>query len=178
VGIIGYGHTGPAFAKTLQGFGNKIIAYDKYKPDFTKDTPWVHAAISAEEVFAEAEILSLHLPLTPETIGYLGADQLESTRKGVIIINTSRGKALDLAALLEGLKTGRVGGACLDVFPNEHPASYTPAEKRLYAQLSDFENVVLSPHVAGWTVESKQALAQIILDQVRNFCHSGAKKED
>lgn len=167
VGIIGYGHTGPAFAKTLRGFENPILAYDKYKPDFASATPWVTAVSSAEEVLAKADVLSLHLPLTDETINYLNAEMIATLKPGVIIVNTSRGKAIDLPALLAALESGQVGGACLDVFPNEKPATYSSDERQLYAQLAKYQNVVLSPHVAGWTVESKKALAQIVLDKVR-----------
>ncbi|MFK8056478.1 MAG: NAD(P)-dependent oxidoreductase [Saprospiraceae bacterium] len=172
VGIIGYGHTGPAFAKTLRGFENPVIAYDKYKADFTNSTPWVTAARSPEEVLAKADVLSLHLPLTPETINYLDSETIASLKPGVIIVNTSRGKAIDLPALLEGLESGHIGGACLDVFPNEKTATYTTVERELYAQLTSYQNVVLSPHVAGWTVESKEALAQIVLDKVNRIISS------
>jgi D-3-phosphoglycerate dehydrogenase len=167
VGIIGYGHTGPAFAKTLRGFENPVLAYDKYRSNFTDSTPWVTAAKSAEEVFAKADILSLHLPLTSETIGYLGEEAIFCSKPGVIILNTSRGKAIDLEALLKGLKSGHVAGACLDVFPNEKTDTYSAHERELYTQLASFQNVVLSPHVAGWTVESKRDLAKIVLEKVR-----------
>ena len=166
VGIIGYGHTGPAFAKTLRGFENPILAFDKYKTGFAEATPWVTAAATAEEVLAQADVLSLHLPLTSETEGYLNAEVIGRLKPGVIIVNTSRGKAIDLQALLDGLASGHIGGACLDVFPNEKTSTYTTSERELYAQLANYQNVVLSPHVAGWTVESKRALAEIVLNKV------------
>ena len=169
VGLIGYGHTGPAFAKTLRGFENPVIAYDKYKPNFTAATPWVTPADSPEQVLAKAEILSLHLPLTSETVGYLDADKLDQLPQGAIVINTSRGQALDLDALVDRLETGRIGGAGLDVFPNERPATYTPAQAALMNRLIALPNVVLSPHVAGWTVASKEALARIILERVTSL---------
>ncbi len=166
VGIIGYGHTGPAFAKTLRGFGCEVLAYDEYRPDFTPDTPWVRAAACADEVIERCDVLSLHLPLTPETIGYLGAEELARAPAGTVIVNTSRGQAIDLDALVDALESGHLGGACLDVFPNEKPLTYTEREAVAYERLFALPNVVLSPHVAGWTVESKQALAKIILDKV------------
>ena len=167
VGIIGYGHTGPAFAKTLRGFGCDIIAYDKYRPDFTADTPWVQAAATAEEVLAKADVVSLHLPLTDETIGYLDAARLGLLRPGTIVINTSRGLALDLHALVGELESGRLAGAGLDVFPNEKPATYSPDEREDMRRLAALEQVILSPHVAGWTAESKYALARIVLERVQ-----------
>jgi len=169
VGIIGYGHTGPAFAKTLRGFENSVLAFDKYKQAFTSSTPWVEAAATAQEVFAKADILSLHLPLTAETINYLNVKNLSSLKRGVIIVNTSRGKAIDLPSLISGLDSGHIGGACLDVFPNEKTNTYSKDEREQYAQLASYQNVVLSPHVAGWTVESKKALAQILLDKVERI---------
>ncbi len=167
VGIIGFGHTGPAFAKTLCGFGCKILAWDKYRDDFTAETPWVQAAGSAEEVLAKADVLSLHLPLTPETIGYLGASELTRLRPGAIVINTSRGAAIDLAALVDALERRQLGGACLDVFPNEKPKTYSTSDAALMQRLAALHGVVLSPHVAGWTVESKKALAALVLQRVQ-----------
>lgn len=169
VGIIGYGHTGPAFAKTLRGFENPVLAYDKYKKGYTAETPWVREAATAEEVLAEADVLSLHLPLTEETIEYLNGQTIALLKPGVIIVNTSRGKAIEFPALLEGLASGHIGGACLDVFPNEKTDTYTSDERRSYAQLASYHNVVLSPHVAGWTVESKKALAEIVLYKVKSI---------
>ena len=169
VGIIGYGHTGPAFAKTLRGFGCEIIAFDKYRSDFTRDTPWVHAAATAEEVLAKADVVSLHLPLTEETIGYLDADKLADLQDGTIVLNTSRGRALDLPALVALLESKHLAGAGLDVFPNEKTGTYSSAEAAAMSRLAALDQVVLSPHVAGWTVESKQALAEIVLNRVREF---------
>ncbi len=169
VGIIGYGHTGPAFAKTLRGFGCAILAYDKYRQEYTRETPWVTAAATAEEVLAKADVISLHLPLTPETVGYLDATRLANVRPGVIVLNTSRGLALDLDALVEGLGSGRIAGAGLDVFPNEKPGTYTAAEAATMRRLSAFDQVTLSPHVAGWTLESKYALARIVLERVTAY---------
>ena len=169
VGIIGYGHTGPAFAKTLRGFGCAILAYDKYREDYTRETPWVTAVATAEEVLAKADVISLHLPLTPETVGYLDATRLANVRPGVIVLNTSRGLALDLDALVEGLGSGRIAGAGLDVFPNEKPGTYTAAEAATMRRLSAFDQVTLSPHVAGWTAESKYALARIVLERVAAY---------
>lgn len=169
VGIIGYGHTGPAFAKTLRGFENPVLAYDKYKKCYTAETPWVREAASAEEVLAKADVLSLHLPLTKETIKYLNGQTIALLKPGVIIVNTSRGKAIEFPALLEGLASGHIGGACLDVFPNEKTNTYTSDERRSYAQLASYHNVVLSPHVAGWTIESKKALAEIVLNKVKSI---------
>ena len=166
VGIVGYGHTGPAFAKTLRGFGCPVAAYDKYRRDFAAATPWVRAAATAEELIAGSDVVSLHLPLTPETRGYLGAAELARMRPGAVVVNTSRGRAVDLPALVDALEAGHLGGACLDVFPNEKPATFDAAERATMDRLAALPNVVLSPHVAGWTTESKEALARIVLERV------------
>ena len=166
VGIIGYGHTGPAFAKTLSGFGCEVRAWDKYRPNFTAETPWVHAASGAEELLATCDVVSLHLPLTAETVGYMSAERIAGLKPGAIVLNTSRGKALDLSALLGALREGRVAGAGLDVFPNEKTGTYTAAETQVMRGLSALDQVVMTPHVAGWTVESKRALAAIVLERV------------
>lgn len=166
VGIIGYGHTGPAFAKTLRGFGCPVVAYDKYRVGFTAATPWVRAAASAREVIEDCDVVSLHLPLTDETRGYLGAVEIGRMRPGAVLVNTSRGLAIDLTAVVEALESGHLGGACLDVFPNEKTATFSPGERAVMDRLAALPNVVLSPHVAGWTTESKRALARIVLDRV------------
>ena len=173
VGIIGYGHTGPAFAKTLRGFGCSIWAWDKYKANFTAATPWVKPAASAEELLGKCDVISLHLPLTPETIGYLGPAELARLPAGAIIINSSRGAALDLAATVAALEAGTLAGACLDVFANEKPASYSAAEQQLTGRLAALDQVVLSPHVAGWTQESKRALAELVLQRVQALHRAG-----
>ena len=169
VGIIGYGHTGPAFAKTLRGFGCAVLAWDKYRPDFTAETPWVTAAASAEEVLAKADVISLHLPLTRETVDYLDAARIAQLQPGTIVLNTSRGLALDLGALLQHLRSGHVAAAGLDVFPNEKPATYSAPEAAVMRGLAGLDQVVMTPHVAGWTAESKYALAEIVLDRVREL---------
>lgn len=177
VGIIGYGHTGPAFAKTLRGFGNPLSAYDKYRPDFTADTPWVRAADTADELIAGSDVLSLHLPLTEETRGYLGAAEIARMRPGAVLVNTSRGLAVDLAALVDALESGHLGGACLDVFPNEKTATFSDMERGVMDRLAALPNVVLSPHVAGWTAESKKALARIVLERVAALSFDRGQRE-
>lgn len=167
IGIVGYGHTGPAFAKTLRGFGCEVFAFDKYKVDYCRETPWVKEQNDVDALLETCDVISLHLPLTPETKHWLDAEKMDRLSPQAIVINTSRGAALDLEALVDRLENGRLAGAGLDVFPNEKPATYSEVEHRLYSRLAGLEEVVLSPHVAGWTVESKEALARIILNRVQ-----------
>jgi len=165
VGIIGFGHTGIAFAKKLAGMEMKVLAYDKYKTNYALDFPHVIESEMAT-IFKEADIISFHLPLTEEVIHLVDEDYIGKCKNGVILINTSRGKVIKTRPLIAGLKSGKIGGACLDVFENEKPATFTKEEKESYEQLYQFEQVILSPHVAGWTTESKRRLAAILLDKI------------
>ena len=126
-------------------------------------------AVSLEKLQEEADIISFHLPLTDETRHFADARFIKNCRKNVILINTSRGNVVKTADLVAALKTGKVTGACLDVFENEKTGTYTEGDKTLYKKLFAFENVVVSPHIAGWTVESKERLAKILLKKILRF---------
>jgi len=165
IGIIGFGHTGSAFAEKLAGMGMRVLAYDKYKKHYTAAFPYVEE-VEMDTIFKESDILSFHLPLTEEVIHLVGDDYIEKCKDGVVLINTSRGKVIKTETLVDGLKSGKIGGACLDVFENEKTATFTESERLLFQQLYDFDQVILSPHVAGWTVESKRRLAAILLDKI------------
>jgi len=123
---------------------------------------------SPTEIKAKADIISLHLPLTDETHHYIDEPFIESCKKNVVIINTARGKNIDTQALINGLSTGKVAGAGLDVFENEKPHTFTPVEKEMYQKLYNLDNVILSPHVAGWTIESKYKIAKTLLVKIFN----------
>lgn len=165
IGIIGFGHTGSQFAKKLSGMGMNILAFDKYKKNYTHDFPNVTES-SLEDICAHADIISLHLPFTPETNHLVDFNFYEKCKKGVIIINTSRGSVIKTEDLISALKSGKVGGACLDVFENEKPPLFSPKENEMYQELYEIENTVLTPHVAGWTVESKKRLAAVLLRKI------------
>lgn len=168
IGIIGFGHTGSQFARKLSGMEMKVLAFDKYKSAFAADMPWVQEA-DMHTIFEHADMVSFHLPLTDETRALCNAQFLSKFKKPVIVINTSRGKVVHTADLLEGLENGAVLGACLDVFENEKPQTFNNLEKSLYDRLYLLENVVLSPHVAGWTHESKKLLATILIDKITHW---------
>jgi len=173
VGIIGFGHTGSQFAKKLSGMGVEILAYDKYKTNYTNNFKQVRET-TLEDILTNADIISLHLPFTPETKHLVNADFLRKCKDGVILINTSRGNVAKTKDLIVGLKSGKVGGACLDVFENEKTATFSQAEHTMYNELYEFENVILSPHVAGWTRESLQRLAEVLLRKIT----AGLEKEE
>ncbi len=166
VGIIAFGNTGEAFSKVLGGFDINILAYDKYKKGFGSDR--VKEA-TMEDIFTNADIVSLHLPLTPET-KYL-ADQkfFESFAKPIYFINTSRGKVVETTALLHAVKSGHVKAAALDVLENEKIQNLSGAEQEWFDSLVAEKRILLTPHIAGWTHESKRKIAEVVVNRVKAF---------
>ena len=145
-----------------RGFNVKVLAYDKYKTvGYANDMSWVKE-VDLNTIQNQADIISLHLPLTAETKYFANKDFIQHCKPGFVLLNTSRGKCVNTLDLIEALENGTIGGACLDVFENEKPNTFTIAEHQLYARLYNFENVVLSPHVAGWTHESNIKIAQTL----------------
>jgi D-3-phosphoglycerate dehydrogenase len=165
VGIIGFGYTGSAFAKRLSGFDCRILVYDKYKKGFQKDYPYIEET-EMNLIFKESDVLSLHLPLTNETRKLVVENFINKFKKDFFLINTSRGEVIDTKDLLTALNSGKIKGACLDVFDNEKPKTYSAEEQILFNELFTKENVVLTPHIAGWTKESKERLSRILLDKI------------
>lgn len=167
VGIIGYGNMGNAFAKRLQGFDCEVLCYD-IKPNvgntFAKQ-------VSFAELQSRADILSLHTPQTPETLHLINQDSINGFAKPFWFINTARGKSVNTADLVEALKSGKVLGAALDVLEYEKNsfedmfADGSLPEPMNY--LIHADNVLLSPHIAGWTYESKEKLARTIINKLK-----------
>lgn len=169
VGIIGYGNMGSEFAKRLQGFGCKILAYDKYKTNFGNQFV---TESNLQTLFNEADIVSLHIPLTPETTYLINNDFINSFKKNIYIINTARGKCLNTAHLVEQLKTGKVKGACLDVLEYES-ISFENVDVTQFPEpmqyLINSNIVVLSPHIAGWTHESNYKMSKLIAGKINQY---------
>lgn len=166
VGIIGYGNMGSAFAERLKGFGVKVLGYDKYKKnfgtDFIKET-------SLENIFKNADVVSLHTPLTDETNYLINDAFINKFSKNIYIINTARGKCLNTSDLVKNLKAGKVSGACLDVLEYEmvsFEALNTNELPEAFQYLIKSDNVVLSPHIAGWTQESNEKIAMVLAEKV------------
>lgn len=156
VGIIGYGNMGQAFAKRLSGFGCNTVIYDKYKE-----------IGSLEEVQREADVVSFHVPLTEETRHYLDAHFIEAMAKPFFLLNTSRGAVVDTAALVQGLESGKVRGAALDVLEYENMQADALGDvPESVRYLMQSPRTVLTPHVAGWTVESKYKLAAVLAEKI------------
>ncbi len=166
VGIIGYGHTGSAFAKKLSGFECTVLAYDKYKTGFSNE--FVQEA-SMDKIFKESDIVSIHLPLTEETHYLVNDEFLNNFQKKIYIINTARGKILKTKDLVKNLKSGKVLGACLDVLEYEKTSFENLDEvSEDLKYLFNSHKVILSPHVAGWTFESYYRLSKILADKILN----------
>ncbi len=160
VGIIGYGNMGQAFARRLQGFGCQIIFYDIKGPNGFKD---INGFRDLTDLQREADVVSFHVPLTDETRHYLNDAFVEAMTKPFYLLNTSRGAVVDTEALVRGLESGKIMGAGLDVLENENMQSDSllTLNPGLLAH-----NCVLTPHVAGWTVESKYKLAAVLADKI------------
>lgn len=166
VAIIGYGNTGSEFARRLMGFGVRILVYDKYKtnyaPDYLEET-------DMETIFREADIISLHVPLTPDTTYLVDEEYINRFSKSIYIINTARGKVIETSALIKALNNGIVKGAALDVLEYEGLTFEDIEMERVpeaFKYLSKSYKVVLSPHIAGWTHESNYKLAKVIVEKI------------
>lgn len=166
VGIIGYGNNGSAFAKKLAGFDVKIYAYDKYKSDFGTEQ-LVESDLNT--IFETCDVVSFHIPQNEETLFMADSAFFEQFRKPIYVINLARGKIIQTSALVAALKSGKVLGACLDVLEYEsssfenafHEQNSAPLEYLLKS-----EQVILSPHVGGWTQESYFKLSNVLADKI------------
>jgi D-3-phosphoglycerate dehydrogenase len=163
VGIIGMGHTGNAFASRLQSFSVKIMAHDKYK----QETPLQNVEfVDLATLCSNADVVSLHLPLTPETHHYASTSFFASLVKSPYFINTCRGKVADTAAIITALKNGQIKGAGLDVLENENLGSYSEVERVQLEWLCKQSNVIITPHIAGYSHEAFYLMAKIVLDKL------------
>ena len=166
VGIIGFGNMGSAFAKRLSGFNVTILAYDKYKTGFGSD---LIKESTLDEIKENADVLSLHIPLTAETSKMVNAELIAGFKKPFYLINTARGKVVDTVAVVNAMENGKIKGVCLDVLEYELLSfeglgnTEFPAPLK-YLMASD--KAVLSPHIAGWSNESNEKLARVLVDKI------------
>jgi len=170
IGIIGYGNMGSAFARCLYGFDANVFAYDKYKSAYSDEFV---CEKTLDEIFEQADVVSMHVPLTDETKYMVNDTFIRSFRKNIFIINTSRGNVLNTADLVENMKIGKVRGAALDVLEYES-ASFEKIGLEKFPEpmqyLIQAENVILTPHIAGWTVESNVKHAQVLAEKILKTC--------
>lgn len=161
IAIIGYGNNGSAFAKVLKGFNVKILAYDKYLKDYSyKNT--------MESIYKEADIVSLHIPLTEETTYLVDDKFINSFEKNIYLINSARGKCTNTKHLVTALENGKIKGACLDVFEYEKTSFENLSQEGFtndMQYLMNSKNTILSPHIAGWTKESNVKITEVLLNK-------------
>jgi D-3-phosphoglycerate dehydrogenase len=166
IGIIGYGNMGSAFAERLKGFGVKVLAYDKYKKNFGND---LVKESTLNDLYENTDVLSLHVPLTDETNYMINDVFIGNFKKDIYIINTARGKCVRTDDLVKNLRTGKVKGACLDVLEYEMTSFEGLDMKQLpqaFQYLVNSDKVVLSPHIAGWTLESNEKIAKVLAEKI------------
>ncbi len=161
VGIIGYGFMGGSFARKLSGFGVKVIGYDKYKTGFSDQ--YVRE-VSMEEIVKHSDVVSFHVPLTPETNGLVDDEYLFHFKKPIFLLNTSRGKVVKTQAVLNAIRDGKILGAGLDVLEVEKfPAL---GEQLWFSELKQSGRVLLTPHVAGWTFDSYRRISEVMAEKL------------
>ncbi len=164
IGIIGFGHTGKSLAKKLSGFGCEILAFDKYVP---VNMEGVKSA-TLQELEEHCDVISFHVPLTEETKHYLNADFIREMKNPFYLVNASRGAVASTEAIAQGITQGKILGACLDVLEEEdHSLALKAEESQAFKALSTSEKTLFSPHVAGWTLESYEKLAKVLLERIK-----------
>jgi D-3-phosphoglycerate dehydrogenase / 2-oxoglutarate reductase len=165
VGVWGYGNMGSSFASKLSGFDVTVLAYDKYKQGFGNQ---LVKELGLEELKEETDILSIHVPLTRETNGFLTLEVLKDFKKPFYFINTARGEIISFDTLNQALDNGIMKGAVLDVLENEKPNTFTPGQKASFEKLARRENVIFSPHIAGWTHESYEKINEVLVKKIKS----------
>jgi D-3-phosphoglycerate dehydrogenase len=166
VGIIGYGNNGAAFAKVLRGFDVKVMAYDKYKTGFGSHFVQECTLLALME---QADIISLHIPLNKETLYLINTSFIEALQKPIYLLNLSRGKIVSTTDLVIGMKNGKIKAAALDVLEYETKSFEDFFEQNLpeeFAYLVTHQNILLSPHIGGWSIESYFKLSSVLAEKI------------
>lgn len=164
VAIIGYGNVGKQFAKRLSSFGCKVLAYDKYLLNYSDE--YAQEA-SMEKIFDEADIVSFHVPLTDETLKLVDSDYIDKFKKRIFLLNTSRGKVVDLKFICEQMEGSKILGAALDVLENEKINDLSKEELKIVDYLRSHHRIIITPHVAGWTDESYRRINQVMVEKLK-----------
>ena len=163
VGLFGYGNNGQATAQRLSGFGCRVLAYDKFCENYGDDYA---TETTPDQIMAEAEIISLHVPLNDDSRRWVNDDFVAKMAKPFFLVNASRGEVVSLDAVVSGLQSGKIRGACLDVLENEKLKTLTPAQQTTFDYLRQSDQVILTPHIAGWTHESYVRINEVLVRQL------------
>lgn len=166
VGIIGYGNMGQMVAQRLKSFGCNVLAYDKYRSDYEDE---YCTSASLNEIHASADVLSLHVPLTDETRGWIDDDFFEAFQKPVYFLNLARGGIVSLHAVKSALEKGKLIGAALDVLENEKLETLNFEQEKVFKYLSEATNVILTPHIGGWSRESHVKINQVLVNKLNRL---------
>ena len=164
IGIIGYGNTGKSFARKISGFEVNVLAYDKYHTGFSDEFA---TEVSMEEIVRQADVLSLHIPLTHETRQMVNDEYLFHFRKPLFFLNTSRGEIVNTRAVLNAIQSGKIRGAAFDVLEVEKFPELKA--QNWFDMLVKEGKVILSPHVAGWTFESYRKISEVLIEKLKNL---------
>ena len=173
VGVIGTGRIGKAFINICLGFGMKVLAYDKFPAEDLLQNPAIRY-VTMDEIFEKSDIISLHCPLSEETYHVIDASALEKCKRGVVLLNTSRGALVDAEALLQGIKSRKVGAACLDVYEEESDFFFEDfsghiLEDDVLARLISMPNVIVTSHQAFLTEEALSNIAETTVQNIRDL---------
>jgi D-3-phosphoglycerate dehydrogenase len=166
VGIIGFGNNGKETAKRFAAFRCRVLVYDKYLSNIQENA--VQEA-SIHEIFNEADILSLHIPLTDETLQMVDNRFIAQFRKKIYLINAARGEIVVLSDLVKNLKSDKILGACLDVLENEKLTQLTAQQQQDFDYLCQSDKVILTPHIAGWTHESYLKINEVLVAKIQKL---------
>jgi D-3-phosphoglycerate dehydrogenase len=169
VGIVGYGNMGQCVARKLSSFGAKVIAFDHNPNAFNEESLQWAQPVDLPTLQAQADVVSLHFPLNAQNKKRVNAAYLAGFKKPIFLINTARGEILDTEALLNALRIGKVAGAALDVLENEQLERLTTAQKKTYEALFACPNVILTPHVAGWTHQSYRRINEVLAAKIKAY---------
>lgn len=178
IGVVGTGKIGRAFVSIARGFGMRVIAFDKF-PDATSDIDYV----TLDELWERSDIISFHCPLTEETYHMVNSDTVKKMKKGVVLVNTSRGALIDSDTLLEGIKTRRIGAACLDVYEEESDVFFEDRSGHILnddtlARLISMPNVIVTSHQGFLTEEALANIAETTVGNIVEFFREGSSQNE
>ncbi len=164
VGIVGFGHTGSSFARKLYGFDLQVLAYDKYVKGAVPK--YLVECDNLDRIYEEADIVSFHVPLQHDTKHYFNREFVQKMQKPFVLVNTSRGGVVDTKALYDGLLSGKITGACIDVWEEEPIAAMSTEIRKYLEEIAGMDNAIITPHIAGYSVEALYKMSKSLLNKI------------